>query len=487
MGQSPNSIRLFEERKTPFYSEERAAVSLNDTVIDNGYCIGCGLCAAVPGSPYSVELNELGLYEARAITDVSAEAEGEASRVCPFSDSAKDEDELSRLLFGKETKRARYVGSYIGCYAGYVTDESIRMTGSSGALGRWLTNRLLQEQMIDGVVHVVSSNNDEGKPYFQYAIDDSRVPWDRPATSAYYPVTLKSVLTELYKKKGRYLVVGVPCFIKGIRLRCLEDQSLAHRIGFTLGVICGHMKSAAFAQLVGWQQGIPPHKLTGINFRGKTAGRSASTKRFIAYSHEGSSDSLAGKLYGTSYSMGMFKPKACDFCDDVLAETADISIGDAWLPRYVKDYRGTSIVVVRNKTLDDVLERGVTSGELRLNALRPSKVVESQASGIRHRNEGLEYRLWWLGKSEKWMPRKRIRPSVISRFKGRKGLYELRFEIARRSHAAFLRAKAAKDLDSFYAEMDDLVARHKAYNRRRKAVRRAVRSVARRISKMLKR
>lgn len=40
--------------------------------------------------------------------------------------------------------------------------------------------------------------------------------------------------------------------------------------------------------------------------------------------------------------------KACDFCDDVFAETADIALGDAWLPEYVQDGNGTNVVVTRN-------------------------------------------------------------------------------------------------------------------------------------------
>ena len=38
-----------------------------------------------------------------------------------------------------------------------------------------------------------------------------------------------------------------------------------------------------------------------------------------------------------------FKHNACNFCDDVFGETADITFMDAWLPEYVRDYKGTSL------------------------------------------------------------------------------------------------------------------------------------------------
>ena len=42
-------------------------------------------------------------------------------------------------------------------------------------------------------------------------------------------------------------------------------------------------------------------------------------------------------LYCIRWEYGYFKYKACDFCDDIFAECADITVGDAWLSRYKKD------------------------------------------------------------------------------------------------------------------------------------------------------
>ena len=62
---------------------------------------------------------------------------------------------------------------------------------------------------------------------------------------------------------------------------------------------------------------------------------------------------------------------ACEFCDDVVGETADMSVGDAWLPGYVSDWRGTSVVV---STMDGGVVgetgSGVSMGVL--HALKPA-------------------------------------------------------------------------------------------------------------------
>ena len=44
---------------------------------------------------------------------------------------------------------------------------------------------------------------------------------------------------------------------------------------------------------------------------------------------------------------GFFQNPACDWCDDVVGETADVSFGDAWVEPYSSDGRGTNVMVVK--------------------------------------------------------------------------------------------------------------------------------------------
>ena len=50
-----------------------------------------------------------------------------------------------------------------------------------------------------------------------------------------------------------------------------------------------------------------------------------------------------------------FKYKACDFCDDVFAETADVVVGDAWIPKYLT--QGNSLVVTRSSLFDSLINK----------------------------------------------------------------------------------------------------------------------------------
>lgn len=44
-----------------------------------------------------------------------------------------------------------------------------------------------------------------------------------------------------------------------------------------------------------------------------------------------------------------FKLNISDFADDVLNGTADVTLGDAWLPEYTKDYMENNILIMRNE------------------------------------------------------------------------------------------------------------------------------------------
>src|SRR3546814_19586796 len=60
-------------------------------------------------------------------------------------------------------------------------------------------------------------------------------------------------------------------------------------------------------------------------------------------------------LVDGDWGAGFFQNRACDFCDDVVAETADIAFGDAWVEPYSSDGRGTNVVVVRSSALHAML------------------------------------------------------------------------------------------------------------------------------------
>ena len=105
----------------------------------------------------------------------------------------------------------------------------------------------------------------------------------------------------------------------------------------------------------------------------------------------------------------MFQLRACDFCDDIFGETADICFGDAWLPSFDREWRGTNIVLSRNAFLDGFLTAGVERNDLWLDDLSVDDLINSQAGSFRHRWFGMSVRLPEAGKHGEPVPLKRKR------------------------------------------------------------------------------
>jgi coenzyme F420-reducing hydrogenase beta subunit len=281
---------------------------------------------------------------------------------------------------------------------------------------------------------------------------------------------MSGVISEMLKRPGRYAVVGIPCFIKAIRLSSRESSVLRERLAFSISIVCGHLKSTAFAESFAWQCGVAPGELKAIDFRTKLHDRPANsyavTVSGIRDGHPTSVTKPTSELFGANWGHGFFKYKACDFCDDVVGETADISFGDAWLPEYESDSAGTNVVVVRSRVLNTLLTNAEGEGRLHLESISAEKVHESQSGGFRHRRDGLSYRLFLEDQAGRWRPSKRVKPSEEHLTWKLKKIYKYRYMMGQLSHTAFSEAKAKGNLAVFLHIMKPIIKQYDNIYRR---------------------
>ncbi|MCX6966279.1 MAG: Coenzyme F420 hydrogenase/dehydrogenase, beta subunit C-terminal domain [Verrucomicrobia bacterium] len=442
---------------------------LFSTVVSNGCCIGCGSCAAFDPA-IQIKLDAYGRYAATR-QSATTPIHPSAARVCPFADGVANEDTLAQEVFGDADAYDPHIGRHVATYAGWVAESDFRARGSSGGLASWVLTELLDRGLVDSVVHVTAEPSPEaGKPLFRFAISSTSEQVRARSKSRYYPVEMSGVMREMIQRPGRYAVVGIPCFIKALRLACRESAVLKERLAFTVGIVCGHLKSSAFAESFAWQCGIAPAELRMIDFRTKLPDRPASSYAITASGErDGQSISVTkptSELFGSNWGHGLFKYKACEFCDDVVGETADISIGDAWLPEYVNDAGGTNVVVVRSQTLKTLIAEAASAGRLHLDEIPAAKVVQSQAGGFRHRRDGLAYRLFLEDQAGRWRPAKRVAPLSRHLTPKLQRIYSARYDLVQSSHESFACAKERQDLNFFLDTMRPLAARYDMFYQR---------------------
>jgi coenzyme F420 hydrogenase subunit beta len=418
----------------------------------------------------------------------------QADAVCPFSNAGANEDELTaEFLEQCGSKMHPHLGSYLSAYAGRVVEDGYWERGSSGGFTSWLLVNLLRSGKVDAVVHVKPCLPDEsGRQLFEYGISTTTQDIQRGAKSHYYPVEMSKVLAEVRATPGRYAFVGVPCFIKALRRLAKQDNVFRERIGFCIGLFCGHLKSAGFAEFLAWQCGVRPKDISNIDFRTKIPDRLSSdygvTVRGSIDGKKVVKEARRSELIGADWGMGFFKYKACDFCDDISAETADVSVGDAWLPQYVSDSRGTNVVIIRNNEIKALFDEACSSGKLDFASIGPDLVAESQSANVRHRRQDLSYRLYLQDRSGRWRPEKRIAASSQTADPKRKRLQRLRVELRDKIPVLWRHAKECGDLMKFQRKIAPLIRKYesfysapkpslmyKAFDYCRRAVRRAAR------------
>ncbi|WP_339799030.1 Coenzyme F420 hydrogenase/dehydrogenase, beta subunit C-terminal domain [uncultured Marinobacter sp.] len=478
------------------------AGALADTVIANGYCVGCGACAALEESPFTMAFNDQGQYQPAAKSQadatgpdrVFATTTASVQEVCPFSPTSASEDDIGRNLFGDSCDHNSSVGYYRSSYAGHVTESDFRERGSSGGFSNWVLHELLGQNKVDYIINVQprdsQAQDDEkkdGSPLFAYTIVSSLAELKQGSKSRYYPIELSDVIRKVRSQPGRYAIVGLPCFIRSVRLLQRQEPILAERIEYCIGLVCGHLKSRRYAESLAWQMGIPPAELRTVDFRIKNPDAPASRYSTLAASEAEQKVVPTKNLFGTDWGAGSFKYKACDFCDDVFAETADVVLGDAWLPQYVQDSAGTNIVVVRSERIHELIANARAEQRLELEELPIEQAVISQDAGLRHRRGALGYRLAVEQRKGDWVPVKRLPPDPGYGPRVERRKQDLRTRMRELSHSSFRQALDSGDLQIYLNTMAPLYRQYQRVGqggplqRIRRMIGRLVRSLKKRI------
>ena len=431
-----------------------------DNVVENGLCIGCGSCSL--GIYQNIKLDLFGKYTANTGL-AQKDDHGKQDRICPFSNDSLNENDIASLLGRNDVlEYDSRIGHFASIWTGHVSSPPYRGQGSSGGITSWLLNTLLTKGLIDAVVHVRPGSQKAGKgPLFTYQVSRSSAEINSGAKSHYFPVEMSEVLAHIRNTPGRYAVVALPCFAKSIRSLMEAEPVFKERILFLIGLFCGHLKSTRFAELLAYQAGVKAKAISSIDFRTKIKGRNAGDYGYTVSDGARVITKPMSEVIGRDWGMGIFKYKACDFCDDVFAEVADVSIGDAWLPEYVADSNGTNIFITRSQIIHELIVEGIDRGELALDSASVEMAHSSQAANIRHRIEDLPYRLYVERWKNGWKPKKRIQPSrLIS--PSRKAIQNTRRLLRNRVPLLWAQHENDDNKDQFFQRLAPLVHKYQS-------------------------
>lgn len=427
-------------------------MNIIDDIVNNELCVGCGACTYKSSS--NMVWNTHGFLQPASIKDLGSKS----YKVCPFNTNPDKEvyteKELGELYLGTAPNFEKQMGHYYNTYVGY--SEDFRLTSSSGGVATYLMKALLTKNIAQHLFSVGESTNGE---FYNYKVCSSVEDILTTSKTKYYPVSMSSVLHEIDQLDGKIAVVGTACFIKAVRLLQYYYPHLKDKIVFCIGIICGGQKSKYYADFLAANAGVKD-SYTSPNFRVKDFESTASDYSFSC--KEGNEEyQVKMRTLGDMWGTGLFKNNACDFCDDVTTELADISLGDAWLQPYTKDGRGTNVIVTRSKLGDHLIAEGVKQDKLKVSELPVSIFLKSQQGSFNHRHIGLKYRIKKAKQGGVLIPPKRFNISKISF--DFKLVQKKRMQVRMSSLLNWVLVNG--DLNKFDAEMSNPLSSLKAYTR----------------------
>lgn len=372
-----------------------------ELIVKNDLCTGCGVCISEDMSKQAKMIwNNNGFLVPELGVDSTQE---KMIKVCPFFKDQKNEDELGDSFLKSDfVKKNPKLGYFSNLYIGF--SNEFRETSSSGGIATYVFKELLEKKIVDYLFIVKEKNGEYCYQFFSDYKDITAI-----SKTRYIPVTMSQLFEQISNIPGKVAISGVACFVKAIRLKQLYNPELKEKIPFIVGIICGGLKSKHYTDFLAQSAGCFA-EYDSAQYRVKNKNSYALDYKFSCSEKDNNRIHMVEmKKLGDMWGTGLFKSNACDFCDDVVTELADISLGDAWLDPYHNDGLGNSVIIVRSRLANNIISNGIKNKIIYAKEVTEDMVIESQKGSYNHRHRGLLLRLKLAAKNGKISPLKRKR------------------------------------------------------------------------------
>lgn len=287
-----------------------------DAIVENGLCMGCGICRSVLGTEVvAVRLDEDGLERPVALRTMTAAETARLNAVCPgvtVSYPEVDPSARSDATWGPITRIAR----------GYAGNPAIRFRAASGGALTALAIHLLETGKVDYVMHVKA---DPDRPMLSLAHRSFTREDVIAASGSRYTASAPLVSIMAALDEGRpFAFIGKPCDITALANLARLDPRVAQLCRYRLTFVCGGFSELEKfrALLTAWD--MRESELSRFSFRGNGCpGPTAATTR------DGRHREIAyWDLWGAEETWRTFY--RCKICPDAIGLSADLAALDVW-------------------------------------------------------------------------------------------------------------------------------------------------------------
>lgn len=361
---------------------------LQDKVIKHGLCTHCGTCVGLSDGQLRMEDTPYGPRPVPTQPDVKLP--DAAVTACPGLQIPYPA--LQRSVFGDEPTNW-LAGHYRDAYIAYAAQEQVRRSGASGGVISQVLIYLLETGQIDGAIVV------------QQGLPD---PWDAmpviartreevlaASQSVYAPIPVNAILSEIRDFDGTLAYVGLPDQVASIRQLQRLNHPSVRAIKYILGPYVGtNMVFEAVRSFLRSQGVRDSEKIAKLRYReGEWPG-------YLYIKLENGREFKAEKFY-YNYLIPFYITTGTMLAVDFTNELTDISVGDAWNPKYEALGQGFSVAIARSEQGQTLLQEMLDAGLLSLDPIAMDEALAMHGHMLDFKKRGSFIRMtWrkWLGK-----------------------------------------------------------------------------------------
>ncbi|WP_295799671.1 Coenzyme F420 hydrogenase/dehydrogenase, beta subunit C-terminal domain [uncultured Microbulbifer sp.] len=333
-------------------------------------CTGCGVCATLESERYEMEdVTSEGMRP--RVKDSAPESSGAAFGACPGvrlqHDFNREDGGLIRDL------RAAW-GPVYEVLEGHASDEELRFSASSGGAASALALYCLERRSMRGVLHTAS---DPVHPYRNRTVfSRDRADLLAATGSRYAPSSPCAELRQIIDADGECVFIGKPCDVAAVHAAQKSTPGLRDNLGLSIAFFCAGVPStSASLKLAALQGADSPESIRALRYRGNGWPGVWS----LDYETKSKSAQRRTMSYQESWDfLQRHRQWRCYICPDHTGEFADIAVGDPWYREVEPGESGSSLIVVRTRRGQEILDGAIAAGYLKVTGSDVSLLPRSQ-------------------------------------------------------------------------------------------------------------
>ena len=375
---------------------------LKSSVIDAGLCSHCGTCVGLSGGTLRVMSTPEGPLPS-AVPGARVKVDPTAFEACPGQ--GIHYPTMCREVFG-ECPSDWLLGCYQRVFVGHSRVPEIRSCGASGGIITQVLVYLMENGLVDGAVVLCQGRPRpwQAKPIIARSVDEVIA----ASGSVYVPVPVNTILAEMDTFDGRLAYVGLPDQVASLRLLQKLGHGGAQKVDYVLGPYVG--TSIYFSAVESYLRSNGVYDLDEVVALRYRAGNWPGHLQIETRTGR----LLRAKKFHYNYLIPFYITRSSLLAVDFTNELTDLSVGDAWHPRYERQREGFSVVVVRSDRGTDLLTSMCQEGALDLEEISPGEALSMHGHMLDFKKRGTFIRLEWRRAMGMRVPDYGYRPASIA-------------------------------------------------------------------------